>query len=115
MKYLLTIVLLFSSGQAMAEITFLNGNDLLEICEAYLDEDFTKGNTCAGFVVGVSDAHQTFVNWGLMKSAWCLPDGVNTIQLVRIATKYLQENPKDLHVVAGSLVGAALGLAFPCE
>jgi len=116
MKYLLTIVLLFSFNQAAA-LGFLFGNELLERCEAYLSNtDAAKGNTCWGFVTGVADAHDNFTVWG-MSPLWCQPDNMSTGQLIRIVTKHLQEHPEDLHLAAASLVSNALLLAFPppCE
>jgi len=121
MKYLLMIVLLFSFSQARAEQrqSFYSGNELLEMCEAYLDggtsTNIAKGNTCFGYVTGISDTHTLFVSWELMEQQWCKPENMQGVQLVRIATKYLQENPQALYLTADSLVATALILAFPCE
>ena len=61
MKYLLMIILLFSSNQAAAE-GFVSGSFLLEGCEAYLSKtSAAEGNTCFGFVTGVSDAYSNFL------------------------------------------------------
>ena len=115
MKYLLMIVLLFSSNQAAAG--FFSGSELLERCEARLSEtgNTARGNTCFGFVVGISDSHDNFTMWGKMSPLWCSPDNVGTDQLIRIVTKYLQEHPESLHLEASSLVSNALNFAFPCE
>jgi len=121
MKSLLMIVLLFSFSQARAEqaASFLAGNKLLELCEAYLGNDtvvnVAKGNTCAAYIMGIEDAHQAFVFWKRMEQIWCTPKGMETSQLVRVATKFLQENPQKLHLAASSLVPNALISAFPCE
>jgi len=121
MKYLLTIVLLFSCSQAIAAQTesFYTGNALLELCEAYLDggtsANIAKGNTCASYVAGIDDAHSLFVDWLDMEQSWCAPKNVNMSQLVRVVTKHLQENPQKLHKSGNSLIGNALIIAFPCE
>ncbi len=121
MKYLLMIVLLFSSGQARAEQgeAFYTGNELLELCEAYLSGDtvaiITIGNTCIGYVIGIADAQKIFVNRNLMEQNWCLPEDIKASQLVRVVTKYLQENPQALHLTASSMAANALQKAFHCE
>lgn len=99
MKYLLTIVLLFSFNQAAA-LGFITGSRLLEVCEARLSEtgSAAKGNICLGFVMGIADAHDTFTDWGVMSPRWCFPDNIETGQLIRIVTKSLQEHPEDLHL-----------------
>jgi len=120
MKYLLMIVLLFSFGQANAE---LDGNQLLERCESYLSENgdavttinaFDKG-ICSGFIDGISGAHKTFTDWEIMSPQWCAPDNVTQGQVARILVKSLREYPEDLHLTASGLVANALILAFPCE
>jgi len=118
MKYLLTIVLLFSSNQASAATVFYSGNEMLKMCEAYFSEtgSVVDANVCVGYVTGIHDGQIVFSGWGDMKKTICLPgSGVKGGQLVRIVIKYLQENPEDLHLTAGSLVVNALVIAFPCE
>jgi len=119
MKYLLMVVLLFSFNQARAveAENFYSGNELLAMCEAYLSEtgSAAKGNTCFGYVAGIVDAHNTFVNLADLEQSWCPPENLDGSQLVRVVTKYLQGNPQQLHLTASSLVVNALILAFPCE
>jgi len=126
MKYLLTIVLLFSFSQVRAGNfytgrtgNFYTGNELLERCEARFSDDtaanISKANTCFGYVVSVSDIHDTYVGFKLMEQLWCMPENLEGLQLVRIVTKYLQDAPEDLHNTASSLVSNALISAFPCE
>jgi len=116
MKYLLIIVLLFSSGQASA-VAFYSGNELLVLCEAHLSDagSAAKGNQCISYVAGIADAHSFFVKWAALEQSWCMSIDVDGSQLVRVVTKWLQENPQDLHLSASSLVIEALILAFPCE
>jgi len=117
MKYLLMVVLLFSFGQARAANVFLIGNELLESCEAYISEtgSAAKGNVCAAYIVGISDAQGLFVDWRGIKPSWCLPPKATATQLVRVVTKHLQEHPENLHLTADGLVGNALITSFPCE
>jgi|LWDU01.1.fsa_nt_gi hypothetical protein len=52
MKYLLTVILLFSFGQAGAITVYYSGSKLLELCEARYKEDtaenIAEGNVCYG-------------------------------------------------------------------
>jgi len=119
MKYLLIIVLLctFSQARAVESESYYTGNELLEKCEACINEtSVAKGNACAGYILGISDLHEMFVALGMLKKGWCKPlVSVETNQLVRIVTKFLQEHPEDLHFAASELVADALTKAFPCE
>jgi len=119
MKYLLMVVLLFSFSQGGADLiqSLSDGNALLERCEAYLSDtgSAAKGNVCFGYVTGVVDVHNVFVSNNEMNPFWCAPDGINSSQLVRIVTKYLQEIPEALHFSASSIIIFALRDAFPCE
>ena len=117
MKYLLTIVLLFTFSQVVVA-AFYSGNEMLKMCEAYLSEtgSAADGNICVGYVVGIHDGHFTFSVRADMKKTICLPDSsVDGSQLVRVVTKHLQEHPEDLHYTAASLITNALQQAFPCE
>jgi len=116
MKYLLMVVLLFSFNQARAVGNYESGSGLLKNCEAWLNKtSVAMGNDCNGYVTGISDIYVTLVEWGNVKPAWCIPVGVDSDQLIRVVTKYLQENPEELHLTAGSLVANAFGRSFPCE
>jgi len=120
MKYLLMIVLLCTVTLARTEDVahnYFNGNRLLEKCEAYINNtDIAEGNVCAGYISGISDLHETLVNWKILKQekGWCKPVDVYNSQLVRIVTKFLQENPEHLHKGASGMVATALSEAFPC-
>jgi len=111
MKYLLMIVLLFSFGQVWAGGAF-TGNELLRLCKARFSEatveSLAKGNTCVSYVAGVVDAL-------FYDSKFCLPDKMPAEQFVRIAIKYMEENPEVLHFIAAPIVVRALSEAFPCE
>ncbi|MFP6801731.1 MAG: Rap1a/Tai family immunity protein, partial [Pseudomonadales bacterium] len=51
-----------------------------------------------------------------MEPKFCVPEGENGVtagQLRKIVVKYLNENPEELHLTAGSLVSNALNEAFP--
>jgi len=116
MKYLLTIVLLFSFGQANAVGGYKSGNELLGYCDLYLtDPGRFNGGLCAGYILGVVDAAGSYEAWGVMTQPFCVPIGVTVGQLVQIAYKSLKEEPETLHLLASGLVANALTEAFPCE
>jgi len=116
MKYILTIVLLFSCSQARAVGGYETGSSLLKNCEAWLNKtSVATGNDCNGYLTGISDLHETLVGWGEVKPVWCMPKSADSDQLIRVVTKSLQENPEDLHLAAGSLVANAFSRSFPCE
>jgi len=112
-RLLLLAFLLVSHG-AYGE--YLYGNELLEVCEAFVNNtDFEKGVACNGYISGVFDTHEIFVDWDDMKPSWCIPDSVTNAQLIFIVTKYLQENPDKLRAGASGHVINALIKAFPCN
>jgi len=97
-------------------INFFTGNQVLEWCEACInDTNIALGNQCPSYIGGAVDAHETYVGWGDMGMRFCLPLSIKISQLVRVVTKYLQESPEVLHIAAGAVVGNALYSAFPCR
>ena len=119
-RYFVIVISLFLSLSVYA--AFYTGNQLLELCEAYYEENITtitKANVyealdCIGYMKGIVDMHETFVELGSTKQYWCFTENVKADQLVHITVKYLQEHPEALHLTAGFLTATALYLAFPC-
>ncbi len=111
------MVLVVGSQGAAGERSVFDGNEMLERCLAYIDDDgsITEGNTSADYVAGIVDIHFTFENRGDILTQWCIPDGVALTQLAELAVKYMQERSSELHHTASSRVANALILAFPCE
>ena len=78
MKYLLAIILLFTSLQVFSN-GFITGNILLLRCEDYLNKtNIATGNTCVGFIMGIDDAHAAFVGWKYFTDRHCTPDKIHT-------------------------------------
>jgi Rap1a immunity proteins len=48
-------------------------------------------------------------------AAYCLPDGVAVIQVVRVIVQYLEKHPTELHQDPEFLVYGALITGFPCK
>jgi Rap1a immunity proteins len=61
---------------------------------------------------------KTFVNDKtnqLVPAPFCIPDGVEHGQEIRIVLKYIRDNPAHAHKATAFLIVAALGKAFPCQ
>ena len=69
---------------------------------------------CEGYLAGVNDATMTAVALGA-KAPYCLPDGFQMTELIRVVQKSLKENPTQLQLTSGVLVSKALKDAFPCR
>ena len=93
-----------------AASSFHSGSGLLERCES---KDPSLLGMCLGFTVGVADSFdcQRILLSGYR---WQSPRDVTAGQVQKVVVKYLNENPEELHLAAGSLVAAALSKAFPC-
>lgn len=93
---------------------FLVGNDLskgmmefnkFETGGEYNSSDF---NSYMSYTLGVADSTYNIL--------WCPESSkINTAQVAKIVSKYLNNNPEKLHRDASSLVINALMQAFPCE
>jgi len=109
MKYAVCFVLccVMWAGEALAEY---DGTDLLDYCSEYSNyKGDMEFGLCLGFVSGVRDTAQA-----IAKRIFCLPEGVQPQQEVRVVIKYLEDNPAKLHESAAVLVMGALSGAFPC-
>jgi hypothetical protein len=102
------------------------GSQLLEICSepplklgdvvpnVRLVEGAKNIGMCGGYIAGVNDNQASHVALGEAPT-YCLPDGVEIYQLVKVVRKYLEDNPAKLHLPSGILVESALNQAFPCR
>ena len=108
-----------------------DGNQLLEQCNfainfvdapsAVTSQQGEAGMYCLGFVRGILD---TVALWQTADALYknrvspgrpCLPEGISTVQGVRIVVKYLKDHPEKLHYENTLLVMTALKGAFPCR
>ena len=127
MKNTLTIsflIMLLNTNAAYAELpVYVTVNELNGWCKAYTAKktasnaslDGKYENLCVGFVTGVTDAHQRFVNNGFMPSYWCSQGGVSVNELIKIVSTYIQAN---LHTLPDDAVGAVINAvreAYPCN
>lgn len=103
-------VLLAGTGEAMADV---DGNELLNHCHDYTEKSDFGAGFCIGYVTGIAEALNNKVNSS--PTPFCIPSEVIFKQLVLIVTKYLNDNPAELHKTAISIIQAALRDAFPCK
>lgn len=95
------------------------GEELLWACKAdennSLKEAFQKMH-CIGYVTGMLDGMQLVFGLRPKSKLFCPPTGgMSADQQVRIVTKWLEDNPKELHKGARTSVLIAFSQAFPCK
>jgi len=100
-------------GQGLA----VNGSEILNYCQEYINfedtgvdrEDDRLGiGFCLGFAQGITSLE------ACSNPYFCLPEGVNTSQGIRVFVKFLKDNPDQLHLEASLLAAVAFAQAFPC-
>ena len=101
-----------------------SGRDFLELCSS-IDSEGNKDSariyrdaTCLGWVAGFADGflvHEELLNVPKKDRMACVPQGVTTIQTVRVIKKYLADNPAKAHRATRYIASLALAGAFPCK
>ena len=105
----------------------IDGNDYVGFCKTYLEvygdgetvsgkpEDFLAAGVCMGYTRGVLEALDSLQKIAFVPQFFCIPAEAPDNQLYRVALKYLEDNPAELHGSANELLVVAFGKAFPCE
>lgn len=106
---ILVAIALLLAKPAAALVT---GNQLYELCKGQGSES----PFCFGYIAGVAEFSDAllFELEDAEPFSFCRPRGVTTGQIVDVVTKYLAENPDELHNPALVEVIVALRLAWPC-
>jgi len=112
-KVALTLMLAVGTwSEAAAQVSYVNGNELLEHCSA------TPANPQYAYSIGFCRAYVASVAdiMGHHKLDWraCIPRGVRMSQLSDVVAKHLRDYPADRHLLAAGLAARALSIAFPC-
>jgi Rap1a immunity proteins len=121
-----------------------SGSTLLPACKKYVQlidgakdmstSDAADGLACESYVVGFNDGVRSALRiaatkaYGLNKTVrwtqdersarlgnYCLPEGMQTGQAVRVVVKYMEAHPENLHRQPFIVVDSALRDAFPCK
>jgi hypothetical protein len=115
----LSLVLLFltpvSASYAEAR-AFIDGQELLRLCDSAAESHYSRATDCLGYVTGLSDSHEVFHDLGLIPKQWCWPpEGISNRKMAAIVHKYLQSNITVLDKSAALLSSLALYEAYPCQ
>jgi hypothetical protein len=122
------------NAQATAKEISDSGNRFADTCSStekpsaqWSSMDALNVGACSAYMVGVRDGMSLLVF--MVKEAGispqfqkgteedlgvCIPDGVDTGQLIRVTLKYIRENPGQAHIRTAQLVLVASQRAFPC-
>jgi len=101
-----------------------SGRDFLEVCSSIDSEGnrdaarIERDATCLGWVEGFADGflvHEELLSVPKRDRMACVPQGVTTIQTVRVIKKYLADNPGKAHRPTRYIASIALASAFPCR
>jgi len=113
------VVWMFVVCGAVGSALAYGGSDYLQACNLYLlgregvlyaQAPMTlKIGMCMGYTEGVFGTALQ-----LDKRSICAPEEVESERLVRIAMKYLENHPEQLHYGASSTILIAFREAFPC-
>jgi hypothetical protein len=111
-------ILAFVAVMAMSVINPANAKyfsvkKLLSECET---ESSINRAICNGYLAGANDAHElhTGLDEGAKKSI-CIPAGASIERLRKVFVKFVNDNPKDSHQDAASVLITAFAESFPCK
>lgn len=113
LKILASVAVMAMSVINPANAKYFSAKKLLAECKP---ESFTNRALCNGYLSGVNDTHElhTELDEGAKKSI-CIPAGASIERLRKVFVEYANENPKDSHLTAASVVITAFEGAFPCK
>jgi hypothetical protein len=117
---LAAVVITYSSTIARSEL--FDGNELFDLCKK-------APQILNGYVAGVADkslADTTFAEfWAPDRKSkdslkkvirpFCIPDGVQLVQMKDVVCKYLTDAPNQRHYAGPVIVQTALAERFPCS
>jgi hypothetical protein len=118
----ITLLLSFYSSTSDAD-----GNELISWCNTYVDmlgnnnrsftnTEYIQAGMCHGIAQGIRDMNT--IHSALKKTEkefFCIPENVQTGQLVKVIIKHLNDNPAKLHDRDSSLIFFAYKNSFPCK
>jgi Rap1a immunity proteins len=87
------------------------GNWIVDGCNAFLKSEAQTSMDRAWACAGAID---TAFDLGIIHREVCPPSNITRSQIVRIVTKFLNDNPAKLHLPYPSLMAAALHQTWPC-
>jgi hypothetical protein len=127
------VVLLIAlvGAPAHSQKTIADGNSLDDACRFQRQQEsgvklssaeFGKATFCVGYIRGVLDElwmQQNRPDEIGLKSVGhakiCISDDISNAQAVKVALKYLHDNPAKLQLPANYLIRLSMEEAFPCK
>jgi Rap1a immunity proteins len=92
-----------------------SGNAYLPHCRAASDDNYTKDALFEGRCLGIVSAMIGVSSILAPQYRYCVPDGANTGQALKVVIRYLDANPSQLHLDFRYLVHRAFKAAWPCK
>src|ERR1700686_5308465 len=101
-----------------------SGSNFLELCSSVDSEPkedpvrTLNDATCLGWVEGFRDGftvHDELLGVPRRDRIACIPNGVTSVQIVRVIKKYVADNPDKAHRATRLVVSVALASAFSCK
>jgi hypothetical protein len=121
-------------AQAPSKDISQSGNVFAEVCsvvdkhEHLTETDVSDAAYCAGFMLGIRegaglaftamksiDPSFSYLTGSMEDFRVCIPTEVTNGQLIRVALKFIHENPDKAHLPTAALTLLADLQAFPCE
>ncbi len=117
---LLMLISLNTIGQSSQVHSFYSGFALLRDCGNYVkaregqasDAEIDAATICAGYVMGVADAHDEFLTKS-RSPIWCPPVDVTVGQMINPIHRYIIANPEQVHLSASNIIHLALQETYP--
>lgn len=105
--------LVTSSIGALTQENSYSGGQMLEGCELWFSSGRRAEKTLimSGMCMGVVATVVAYKD----KASFCMPEGSDYVQGLRVLLKYLNDNPAELHEELYVLVERAFGKAWPCK
>ncbi|WP_353740756.1 Rap1a/Tai family immunity protein [Pseudomonas fluorescens] len=110
---------LMASGHAMA---LGNGSELASMCRSsiqqvttFKSDDPIGAGRCFGLIEGTVATVLMVDTQNKAQPRFCLPKNVNTLQMMKVVVKYLDDNPALLNLNEPSLILRAVVDAWPCS
>jgi hypothetical protein len=133
MKHLAVVLLITLVGVSLpAQKTLVDGNTLDDSCryerqredgvKLSNDEELGKATFCIGYIRGVLD--EIWMQQNVpdepgaklpVRSKICMPDNISNSQGIKVALKYLHDNPAKLQLTGNHLIRLSMQEAFPCK
>jgi Rap1a immunity proteins len=109
-------LILFGASTASAQ--WLDGEDLLRVCDPAQQGHLFSPGVCSGYIMAAIDLDEVLTTRGLISKPLCLccmPEDVPIMRVNAVVTGFLKAHPERLGDSAALLVIDALNAEFPCK